>query len=65
MALVKPPAAQPGNKTPSAAVTTEGICPQCGKPLHGDYTCDCPDRWENEGGTPTPDTVAMPNPPRT
>lgn len=34
------------------------ICPQCG---HALYECECPDRWENEGGaTPPPDESAAP-----
>ncbi len=27
----------------------EEICPHCGEPM---YRCECPERWEDEGGAP-------------
>lgn len=29
--------------------TAQEICPQCGKPLY-DCSCNCLERWEDEGG---------------
>lgn len=41
----------PGNKNQKKATEESEICTECGKPL---YSCGCPERWENEGGPPSP-----------
>lgn len=38
------------NSVPSPTAGKDKTCPRCGKPLSTEYTCDCPERWENEGG---------------
>lgn len=55
MAHVTLPANPAPEKSLFTAEPTQKTCPRCGKPLHVEYTCGCPERWENEGGVPTPD----------
>jgi hypothetical protein len=38
-------------KTPERLRESQPLCPQCGEPIE---TCDCAQRWENEGGAPYP-----------
>ncbi len=40
-----------GRKTPERPRESRPLCPQCGEPIE---TCNCAQRWENEGGAPDP-----------
>lgn len=51
-----PPKNPPAKKAPPAK--TARTCPQCRQLLDAAYTCGCPERWENEGGAPTPEDQA-------
>lgn len=47
-------------KKPHKATADKKTCPQCGQPLRAEYTCGCPERWENEGGALAPEERRAP-----
>lgn len=55
MSRIKPRVSPVPEKAPSTETMDKRTCPRCGTPLRAEYTCGCPERWENEGGAPAPD----------
>lgn len=55
MSTIKRLINQPSEEEPSPSNGNQQTCPRCGQIVHEDYTCGCPERWENEGGAPAPD----------
>lgn len=55
MSTIKRPIIRSPEKEPVPPNGNQQTCPRCGQLVHEDYTCGCPERWENEGGAPAPD----------